>query len=76
MRRLTIGLALLRALGVAAVLVLLANPARSRLVPASGPPLVLLDASLSMASSHSSSVMPSASNELGCPSITWLSPEM
>jgi hypothetical protein len=47
--RLTIGLALLRAVGIGAVLLLLVNPIRSRPVPASGPPLVLLDASLSMA---------------------------
>lgn len=46
--RLTIGLALLRAVGIGAVLLLLVNPTRSRPVPASGPPLVLLDASLSM----------------------------
>jgi hypothetical protein len=47
--RLTIGLALLRALGIGALLLLLVNPTRARPVPASGPPLVLLDASLSMA---------------------------
>jgi hypothetical protein len=46
--RLTIGLALLRAVGIGAVLLLLVNPTWSRPVPASGPPLVLLDASLSM----------------------------
>lgn len=48
-QRLTIGLGLLRALGIGAVVLLLVNPTRSRPVPASGPPLVLLDASLSMA---------------------------
>ncbi|HEY6061455.1 MAG TPA: hypothetical protein VIV10_12770 [Gemmatimonadales bacterium] len=47
--RLTIGLALLRATGIGAVLVLLVNPTRSRPEPVTGPPLVLLDASLSMA---------------------------
>ncbi|HEY6110728.1 MAG TPA: hypothetical protein VIV56_17630, partial [Gemmatimonadales bacterium] len=47
--RLTIGLALLRAAGIGAVLLLLVNPTRSRPEPVTGPPLVLLDASLSMA---------------------------
>jgi hypothetical protein len=47
--RLTVGLALLRATGIGAVLLLLVNPTQSRPEPASGPPLVLLDASLSMA---------------------------
>jgi hypothetical protein len=48
-KRLTIGLALLRTVGLLAVLVLLVNPTQSRPVPSSAPPLVLLDASLSMA---------------------------
>lgn len=47
--RLTIGLALLRLLGIGAVVLLLVNPTRSRPAPAGGPTLVLLDASLSMA---------------------------
>ncbi len=47
--RLSVGLALLRATGVGAVLVLLVNPTWSRPVPTTAPPLVLLDASLSMA---------------------------
>lgn len=47
--RLSVGLGLLRAAGVGAVVLLLVNPTRSRPVPASAPPLVLLDASLSMA---------------------------
>jgi hypothetical protein len=46
--RLTVGLALLRAAGLLAVLVLLFNPISSRPKPTSAPPLVLLDASLSM----------------------------
>ena len=48
-RRLTWGLALLRATGTAALLLLLWNPISSRLLPGTTPPLVLLDASLSMA---------------------------
>jgi hypothetical protein len=48
-RRLTPGLALLRATGCAALLVLIWNPISSRLVPGATPPLVLLDVSLSMA---------------------------
>jgi len=47
-RRVTAGLALLRAAGLGALALLLWNPAASR-VDAGGPPLVLLDASLSMA---------------------------
>ena len=42
-----LGLALLRTAGIAALLVLLVNPGRVRRVPG-GPPIVLLDASLSM----------------------------
>jgi hypothetical protein len=45
----TLGLTALRATGAVAVLLLLWNPAGSREVPGSGEPLVLLDASLSMA---------------------------
>ncbi len=48
-RRLTLELVLLRALALGALVVLLFNPARSRPGGASGPPLVLLDGSLSMA---------------------------
>src|SRR5439155_1382301 len=47
--RLTAGLALLRTTGLAALVLLLWNPATWRRDPASAPPLVLLDASLSMA---------------------------
>ena len=47
--RLTWGLALLRITGCAALLLLLWNPISSRLLPDTTPPLVLLDASLSMA---------------------------
>jgi hypothetical protein len=47
--RLSVGLALLRAAGVGAILLLLVNPTRSRTIPSRTPPLVLLDASLSMA---------------------------
>jgi len=46
--RLTLGFALLRALGIGALLLLLFNPARSRPAATTTPPLVLLDASLSM----------------------------
>ena len=46
--RLTLGFALLRALGIGALLLLLLNPTRSRPAGTSTPPLVLLDASLSM----------------------------
>ncbi|HEY7686352.1 MAG TPA: hypothetical protein VH833_09645 [Gemmatimonadales bacterium] len=46
--RLTLGFALLRALGIGALLVLLLNPTRSRPTGTTTPPLVLLDASLSM----------------------------
>jgi len=48
MRRLTLGLALLRATGVAALILLLWNPVTSRAVSGRDQPLVLLDASLSM----------------------------
>ena len=48
-RRLTLELVLLRALALGALLLLLFNPSRSRPGGASGPPLVLLDGSLSMA---------------------------
>jgi len=51
-RRLTMELVLLRVVAVGALLVLLVNPARSRPGDATGPPLVLLDASLSMAGVH------------------------
>ena len=47
--RLTAGLALLRTTGLGALVLLLWNPATWRRDPASAPPLVLLDASLSMA---------------------------
>jgi hypothetical protein len=48
-RRLTWGLALLRVTGCTALLLLLWNPVSSRLLTGAAPPLVLLDASLSMA---------------------------
>ncbi len=47
-RRLSPGLALLRTTGVGALVLLLWNPVTSRLAPDGAPPLVLLDASLSM----------------------------
>ena len=47
--RLTLGIALLRAIGLAALILLLWNPVATHRLPASEPPLVLLDASLSMA---------------------------
>ena len=47
-RRLTPGLALLRATGLAALLILIWNPIAMRRLPGAAPPLVLLDASLSM----------------------------
>jgi len=47
-RRLTLGLVLLRATGILALLLLLWNPVTSRAVPGGDRPLVLLDASLSM----------------------------
>jgi len=47
--RLSIGLAALRAVGIGAVVLLLLNPTRSRPLAVTAPPLVLLDASLSMA---------------------------
>jgi len=46
--RLTLGFALLRGLGLGALLLLLFNPTRSRPAATTTPPLVLLDASLSM----------------------------
>ena len=46
--RLNLGFALLRALGLGALLLLLFNPTRSRPAGTTTPPLVLLDASLSM----------------------------
>ena len=49
MRRLTLGLLLLRAAGILALLLLLWNPVTSRAVSGGDRPLVLLDASLSMA---------------------------
>ena len=48
-RRVTVGLALLRAAGLGALALLLWNPAASRIEPGGAPPLVLLDASLSLA---------------------------
>jgi len=51
-RRLTLELVLLRSVALGALFLLLVNPARSRPGGASGPPLVLLDASLSMAGFH------------------------
>jgi hypothetical protein len=47
--RLSVGLAVLRTVGIGAVVLLLINPTRSRPLPTTAPPLVLLDASLSMA---------------------------
>ena len=49
LRRVTLGLALLRAAAFSALALLLWNPAVSRVEPGGAPPLVLLDASLSMA---------------------------
>jgi hypothetical protein len=49
MRRLTLVPLALRTVGLGAVLLLLINPSRSRPVAGGSPPLVLLDASLSMA---------------------------
>jgi len=46
--RLTLGIALLRVIGLAALILLLWNPVATRRLPASEPPLVLLDGSLSM----------------------------
>lgn len=51
-RRLTLELVLLRAVALGALLLLLVNPARSRPGDVGAPPLVLLDASLSMAGAH------------------------
>ncbi len=51
-RRLTLELALLRAVALGALLLLLVNPVGSRPGGASVPPLVLLDASLSMAGAN------------------------
>ena len=51
-RRLTLELVLLRAAALGALILLLVNPARSRPGAASAPPLVLLDASLSMTGAH------------------------
>lgn len=48
MRRLSPGLALLRATGVAALVLLLWNPVTARSLPSDAQPIVLLDASLSM----------------------------
>lgn len=47
--RVTWGIAGLRVVGALAVVLLLSNPSSSREAPAAGPPLVLLDVSLSMA---------------------------
>ena len=52
MRRLTLVPLALRAVGLGAVLLLLINPSRSRPVAGGSPPLVLLDASLSMAGTN------------------------
>lgn len=54
--RVTLGLTTLRVVGAVAVLLLFWNPAGSRDVPDAGQPLVLLDASLSMAGLPSDSV--------------------
>lgn len=48
MRRLTIGLLLLRLIAIGALILLFWNPTRSRALPAGEQPIVLLDASLSM----------------------------
>jgi len=53
-RRLTLVPLALRTVGLGAVLVLLINPSRSRPVAGGTPPLVLLDASLSMAGTNGS----------------------
>ena len=52
MRRLTLVPLVTRTVGVAAVLLLLINPSRSRRAAGGTPPLVLLDASLSMAGTN------------------------
>lgn len=52
MRRLTLVPLALRTVGLGAVLVLLIDPSRSRPVTGGSPPLVLLDASLSMAGTN------------------------
>lgn len=54
MHRVTVVPLALRAIGLGAVLILLINPARSRPVAGGVPPLVLLDASLSMAGTNGS----------------------
>lgn len=54
MHRLTLVPLVLRAIGLGAVLLLLINPSRSRPVAGGVPPLVLLDASLSMAGTNGS----------------------
>lgn len=51
-RRLTLELALLRTIALGALLLLLVNPVRSRPGGTTAPPLVLLDASLSMAGAN------------------------
>ena len=48
-RRVTVGLALLRATGYGALVLLIWNPSATRLTAGDAPPLVLLDASLSLA---------------------------
>ena len=48
-RRVTVGLALLRATGCGALVLLVWNPTATRLTAGDAPPLVLLDASLSLA---------------------------
>lgn len=52
--RLSVGPAVLRAVGLGALVLLILNPARSRPAGAGAPPLVLLDASLSMTGTNGS----------------------
>ncbi len=68
--RLTLGLLTLRALGIGALLLLLVNPAVGHLgAPSSEPPLVLLDASLSMAGQWRAAL--DTARRLGKGGVVW-----
>lgn len=72
MRGLTLVPLVLRTLGLGAVLVLLINPSRSRPVAGSTPPLVLLDASLSMAGTNGAwAAALDSARRLGAGGVIW-----
>jgi hypothetical protein len=70
-RRLSPGLALLRATGVAALVLLLWNPMTARLLPPDAQPIVLLDASLSMTSRWRAALDTARALSTGGGALVW-----